>query len=286
MVALGTAPLVGGVATLTLPTGFSAGTHVLNASYGGSAGYSPSSSSPYSHAVVAGGGTAQSILLAAASSQYLTRTWGSAPTSATAFTVSYWIKRTANLAAFLEVYDGGNWTGPSSQSTIRFDVSDNTQYIIWDGSSALFTAVGNIPMSDLTTWHHVLVAYDSTQSAGLREISYIDGVNAGATDPSLSQAHHMSDNSVMSLIGKSAAAARYLDAKLAYFYYIDGQKLGLSSFTTGTGVGSIHPIPYTGTFGSHGFFLDFRGSNANDQSGNSNNWTLNGSPTFSSDLPT
>lgn len=236
---------------------------------------------------------AKSLVLAAASSQYLTRTWGTSPTDNKKATFSFFIKRTTVQSDFANIYDGGIWNGGSSESSIRLGLSDFLQQTIWDGASTLMAEDYDAALiNDSGVWHHVLIAIDNTLSSNNVNtgLIYIDGSQIGGSGNHISTQNaslHLTDNGLQSAIGKSLGAnGRYLNAQLAYFYFIDGQVLTPSSFTTGTGAGTTHPAAYGGSFGTNGFYLNFTGDSLNDQSGNSNNWSPNGSPTFSSDIPT
>jgi hypothetical protein len=80
----------------------------------------------------------------------------------------------------------------------------------------------------------------------------------------------------------SFGASSFLDGYLANVYFIDGQALTPSSFgqtdaTTGVWV----PKAYSGTYGTNGFFLQFKDAASTttigyDTSGNSNNFTTSG----------
>jgi len=74
----------------------------------------------------------------------------------------------------------------------------------------------------------------------------------------------------------------YLDGYIANFYMIDGQALTPSSFgQTDATTGVWAPKAYSGTFGTNGFFLQFKDATSTttigyDTSGNSNNFTTSG----------
>jgi len=73
----------------------------------------------------------------------------------------------------------------------------------------------------------------------------------------------------------------YFDGYMTEVNFIDGQQLAPTSFgafdaTTGV----WNPIPYTGTYGTNGFYVNFKDATSTttigyDYSGNSNNWTAN-----------
>jgi len=117
---------------------------------------------------------------------------------------------------------------------------------------------------------------------------WINGVQvtsfATASYPSLGLDSQFANNtySQSADIGSFANSSRYFDGYLANVYFIDGQALTPSSFgqtdaTTGVWV----PKAYSGTFGTTGFFLQFKDSASTttigyDTSGNSNNFTTSG----------
>jgi hypothetical protein len=78
------------------------------------------------------------------------------------------------------------------------------------------------------------------------------------------------------------AAGLYLNGYMTEANFIDGQALTPSSFgMTDPITGVWEPIKYTGTYGTNGFYLNFKDATSTttlgyDYSGNANNWTANG----------
>jgi hypothetical protein len=76
-------------------------------------------------------------------------------------------------------------------------------------------------------------------------------------------------------------SSQYFDGYMTEVNFIDGQALTPSSFgTTDAFTGAWIPMAYTGTYGTNGFYLDFRDNTSTttlglDYSGNANNWTAN-----------
>jgi hypothetical protein len=244
--------------------------------------------------ISAASGGPQSLVLNAASSQRLTLTSSGTATNYQAFTISFWFKRSSDAATYVTMVDGGNWNGTNSTASVRFNganIIDSVEYITWNGSTADIDMWTTTTFTDTTNWHHVCVVVSvGDATASNRTIVYVDGISfpGGSNGTQCAQFTnpHFMDNGQLCAIGAESTNDSFFDGKLAYIYVVDGQALSPSSFTTGTGVGTIHPIAYTGSFGAHGFFLNFTGGSTADQSGNSNNWTAVNSPTFSSDLPT
>jgi hypothetical protein len=84
-------------------------------------------------------------------------------------------------------------------------------------------------------------------------------------------------------IGAHTNAGYYFDGYLTEINFIDGQQLTPASFGyADTATGVWQPLPYTGTYGTNGFYLNFSDNSAataaaigKDYSGNGNNWTPN-----------
>jgi hypothetical protein len=113
---------------------------------------------------------------------------------------------------------------------------------------------------------------------GVRETSF-----SASTDPTQNTNQHGWNTAVANYIGVAKPTyALYHDGYLANVYFIDGQALTPSSFgqtdaTTGVWV----PKAYSGTYGTNGFFLQFKDAASTttigyDTSGNSNNFTTSG----------
>jgi hypothetical protein len=95
----------------------------------------------------------------------------------------------------------------------------------------------------------------------------------------------INNNSTASRIGSDdpLASSRYWDGYQTEIYFIDGQALTPTSFgETDSATGVWKPKAYTGTYGTNGFYLNFK-DNSNttaatlgkDSSSNGNNWTPN-----------
>jgi hypothetical protein len=90
---------------------------------------------------------------------------------------------------------------------------------------------------------------------------------------------------------KYRGLVEYIDGYMSEVYFIDGQQLTPSSFgQTDSATGIWTPLPYTGTYGTNGFYLKFANSAAlgTDSSGNGNTFTANNltSVDQSTDTPT
>jgi hypothetical protein len=224
--------------------------------------------------------------------QGISHAWSNSPTDGKKSTVAFWIKRTvAPEGGDWFVWSGG-YVNPSYAAIVvdGFD-QGRMKYFTYNGvaSDPLTEAAYTGQVND-TSWHHVVFKFDSTQATDTnRLLIYLDGVVASDWTQQLPIAQNgdflLTTNGLSSYIGTSFYGAASMNARFAYFYFIDGQALDPTSFITGTGAGTCHPATYSGTFGTNGFYLNFN-DNAHDQSGNGNDWTLLAATAFSTDLPT
>jgi hypothetical protein len=241
------------------------------------------------NAAAGGGATGKSIVLASASSQSLSRTWTASPTDGKKMTVSFFVKW-VSITGDAMLYDGGPSSGSHQSNFKSGSFQSNKIEQAWFNGTTTYNVTSNSGFSDTTTWHHICIVFDSAQAtAANRLIIYIDGV-AESTYTDINYApqnsdYQLTESGVTSWIGAAFYGAALANAKLAYYYLIDGQALAASNFTTGTGAGTTHPKTYAGTYGTNGFFLNFN-NDTNDQSGNGNHWTANNSPAFDTDVPT
>nr|BDD46344.1 hypothetical protein 4 [Rhodospirillaceae bacterium] len=89
-------------------------------------------------------------------------------------------------------------------------------------------------------------------------------------------------------IGRDAGSA-YGSYYIAEFHFVDGQSLDPTDFTElGITTGILVAKKYSGTYGNNGLHLDFSnaGDLGKDQSGNGNDWTVNGTITQVTSTPT
>jgi hypothetical protein len=223
-----------------------------------------------------------SLRFRASNSAYLSRTSGASPTAQTKVTYSTWMKAVPSLASTNQVtfisssgnngLIGWNNAAGAGRLFIRSDSANDIQF------TGLFR--------DPSAWGHLVVSIDTTQATSSDRVKvYWNGVamtyNSG-TYPSLNSNTYLNAASTAYRIMQDTVNAWYLDGYLANLYMIDGQALTPSSFgqtdaTTGVWV----PKSYSGTYGTNGFFLEFKDAASTttigyDTSGNSNNFTTSG----------
>ena len=214
-----------------------------------------------------------------ASSDYLTRTPSSA-TSRTTWTWSAWVKRSdlAPTSGLFEAYaDSNNFT------YIRFA----PDYIrIFNRISGSTKAVYNTTalFRDVSAWYHIVWTWDTTNgTAGDRSRLYVNGTRitdfSTQTNPTSSEQSFINNNDAHYL-GSTGQPSLYLNGSMAEVVFIDGQALEPTSFgetDSTTGIWKPKKIGQIANVGSNSFYLNFKDSSnvGKDESGNSNNFTVN-----------
>ena len=212
------------------------------------------------------------------SSDYLSRTPASA-TNRQIFTISFWFKKVTSGVSNGILIHGQN-TG-NNDFSIYNNSNDKIQIFSWNASSEQFTLSTNQVLRDVSAWYHMVVACDTTQATASNRVKlYLNGSQI----TSFETANYPSQNANLNYnttdpywIGRSYGGT-YNNKYLSEFYSIDGQALTTSSFgETDEDTGIWKPKAYTGTYGTNGFYLQFKNSASlgTDSSGNGNNFTVN-----------
>ena len=230
----------------------------------------------------------RSLRFNSGSSKSLTRTAASAG-SRTTWTWSGWVKRT-KLGGFCPLFSAG--AASTADTLIYFDsgsvgAQDSINWFDRTNPTKFAVRVTTQVFRDVSAWYHLVFVWDTNNAtAADRMRLYVNGTRVTAfsstTDPS-SGASSALNNNVFHSIGSDAPATGYSDGYLADIYFIDGQALDPSSFTTTDATtGQLVPKAFSGSYGTNGWHLDFADNSAatattlgKDTSGNGNNWTPN-----------
>jgi hypothetical protein len=214
------------------------------------------------------------------SSDYLSKTYSVSPTSRTTMTISAWVKRGNIGTGVTQVVVGtdGNYEAPITFYT------DDTLRITgpYDaGQQGIYET--NAVYRDVSAWYHIVTQYDTTNAtAGDRMKLYVNGERITSFSLQTNSNQNNTTSKLLvsgetSFVGQSGSGA-YFDGYIAETYIIDGQALdpdNFGEFDSATGIWK--PIAYTGTYGTNGFYLEFKDSSAlgDDTSGNGNDFTVN-----------
>jgi len=202
-------------------------------------------------------------------------------------TLSFWIKLLRPKQGRGVITAAASGTGASATGT-RFHLnSDGTWKFATQVSNSTVWAIDSDRIyTDTNAWYHVVMQLDTTQSTASNRVKiYVNGnqdTTFSGSYPSQNYDDYWSFGNWR--IGDYGGdygyyyGARFM---IADIYLIDGQSLDPTYFAfTETQTGIWTPKDYTGTFGDHGFHLEFKDDSAatattmgKDTSGNANNFT-------------
>ena len=223
-------------------------------------------------------------------STYLSRTPSTGVNRRT-FTFSAWIKR-ARINDYDIIFEASNGSHSFQMATNPTGDGDCIRIYDYTGTTNLAIKT-NQAFRDLSAWYHIVLAVDTTQATNTNRAKfYVNGeqVTSLATSTYPSQNYDTGlNNSVPMQIGRQQSSSNYFDGSMAHVNFIDGLAYPASTFgETDSLTGIWKPITSPSvTYGTNGFFLKFAssGSMGTDSSGNSNNFTVNGTLTQTQDTP-
>ena len=220
----------------------------------------------------------KSLRFNSADSAYLNRTL-TTPTDGKRWTWSGWVKRgilTNGTGTVQQLFSAG-----SATAFFRFSTTD-TLLSGWTGAANLETTQ---VFRDASAWYHIMLVVDTTQATASNRVKYY--VN-GSQITAFSSTDYPTQNSTTTInsavahnIGAITSSQQYFNGYMTEINFIDGQALTPSSFgMTNPQTGQWIPLKYSGTYGTNGFYLNFKDATSTttlgyDYSGNANNWTTN-----------
>ena len=237
---------------------------------------------------VSGYDVSNSLRFNAGDSPYLGRTPGSAGTSVQTWTFSCWAKR-STLSGSQVIFGASN--GDASQFVdITINGNNVFELDILDSNSTRTIRTSTAIFRDPTAWYHFVIVVDTTQSTDTNRLKlYVNGdeiaTSAGTgTYPAQNANTQVNATTGVHAIGRRQGSTdRYYGGYLTEINHVDGQALTPASFGEEDDNGVWIPKRYTGTYGTNGFFLQFKqtGTSQNasgmgaDTSGNTHHWTVN-----------
>ena len=223
-----------------------------------------------------------SLRINAGDSAYLSRTQTAG--NQRTFTASVWVKRSRlndRQALFSATVDGSN------ECFIWFDTDDELFVKENTSNSTDFEIRTNRKFRDPSAWYHIVVAYDTTEStAGDRVRIYVNGVEetsfANETQPNQNFETKFNKNSQVANIGRMNYGQEYFGGYLTEIHWVDGSQLAPTSFGEFDDNGVWIPKKYTGSYGTNGYFLQFKQTGTSqissgigaDTSGQDNHWAV------------
>ena len=218
------------------------------------------------------------------------------------FTLAVWVKRTKLGASSYSNSIGGNdgqtilhTAGNSNRGWIKFNSDDTLAFDQGDDSQGRGLIDTVAKYRDTSAWYHLCFVADYANStAADRAKIFVNGVRQDVTttrsfddaDGKLNDAqlHDLGFTEYGQGYTGSANWSNFFGGYMAEFHFIDGLALDPTSFTkTNPVTGQLIPKEYSGSFGTTGWYLEFKDNSGTtattlgkDTSGNSNNWTPNG----------
>lgn len=215
-----------------------------------------------------------SLRFRSSASAYLSRTF-TTPTNQAKWTWSGWVKR-GTLGVQQRLLSSGTTASDTATTTVYFLSADT---LAFSGGTTNFRISSQV-FRDVSAWYHIVISIDTTQAVEANKILiYVNGnqITFSTTNPITTCAFNSAQTANIGQFN----GANYLDGYLTEIHFIDGQALTPALFgaiDSSTGVWA--PRPYSGTYGTNGFYLKFANTSSvaalgNDSSGNNNTWTVN-----------
>ena len=198
------------------------------------------------------------------------------------FTWSAWIKR-STLGANQVPFGAAEASG---RDEIRLNSNDQFQVFFGDASDA--NLITNRLFRDVSAWYHFVVAVDTTNGTADNRIRvYVNGVEETSfgtrSNPSQDYQMDFTADCPHRLGVEGSGTSLAFDGYMTEVNFVDGSQLAPTSFGEFNTNEVWIPKKYTGSYGTNGFFLQFKqtGTSQNssgigaDTSGNDNHFAVN-----------
>tara|TARA_R110002012_G_scaffold5419_1_gene24671 strand:+ start:117 stop:1496 length:1380 start_codon:yes stop_codon:yes gene_type:complete len=218
---------------------------------------------------------------------FLTRAASGSVTSDKTFTISTWLKKSAN-GVQQRWFNHENESSHVQKLDLHFIATDLFRMGWWDGSNE-YNLDTKRAFRDTNAWYHFVFRLDTTQATASNRVRlYVNGelqeltaIGGGSPTP-----QYPAQNGTMNLgqrklvYGRYQAASpnHYWNGSMSHSHYCDGQSYAPTVFgetDSTTGEWKIK-TNVTATYGNNGHFILKDGNSVTDQSGNSNNFTVGG----------
>ena len=224
---------------------------------------------------------------------YLSRSESSAGSS-TKGTLSAWLKRSKITSEYPRIFS--SYIDNSNHWKVYFDNTDRLNVYGEAGGSLTNQVITTRKFKDTDAFYHIVVAVDSTQGSSSDRVKvYVNGVQETAFDT----ATYPSSSANMKFNGgsgntdtigkKEGASSDYFNGYMSHVSWVDGAALAPTSFGSTDATSGMWKFkaPSGITWGTNGVHLKFEnsGSLGLDSSGETNNFTVNGSLKQSIDTP-
>lgn len=202
------------------------------------------------------------------SSDYLSRTPSSSGNTKT-WTFSTWIKRAGiGLSAPMNVFGGED--GASRYSDVMIGTPSGADDTFWfkQDTGTVAELRSTAILRDPTAWYHLVFVYDSTNGTaddrmkmyvnGVQLTSFVTRTNVGSNVDS-----YVNSSGDINYVGSYQGSSKFLDGYLCETALIDGTALTPTSFgefDSDTGIWKPKDFKDDVTFGTNGFYLEYKES--------------------------
>ena len=211
-----------------------------------------------------------SLKFEADNTEYLTRDPASSG-DRQKFTTSMWVKRT-ELGQASTIFGVQPASGGLDTNTFQFGFMSDDKFQL--GLQTYYVFNTNRLFRDTSAWYHIVMAVDTTQATASNRIKlYINGIQETSFDVETypNQNHTTGVNfTEPHRIGTLITNSWYFSGYIAEVNHVDGSQLAPTDFGEYDADSGIwKPKAYAGSFGTNGFYLDFKDSAnlGNDASG-------------------
>ena len=203
------------------------------------------------------------------------------------FTLSVWFKLSVYSTGERVLLAADDGTGGNN----------NFDYIAINGNDKLFVygyegsenqqLISTQVFRDPSAWYHLVVAFDTTDGTASNRIkAYVNGNQITDFDtsnyPSQNFQTRFNNNNAQRISSYPDQDTSYFDGYMCEYNLVDGSQLAPTSFGEFNDNGVWIPKKYTGSYGTNGFYLEFKqtGTSANssgigaDTSGNDHHWAV------------
>ena len=207
------------------------------------------------------------------------------------FTYSGWLKKSyiqVNADPYPSQYVFFSQAGSNSNDGLRFVPDGNKLgFLGQSGGSTTFSLTASASFRDPSAWLHIVAAVDTTQGTAANRVKlYANGVQLTTFDQAIYPSENLDTNTNTN--GVSHRFQGQIDTNTNYFrgygseiHFIDGAAKAPTDFGEFDDNGVWIPKAYTGSYGTHGVYFQFKqtGTSANasgmgaDTSGNDNHYT-------------
>jgi len=188
---------------------------------------------------------------------YLSRTPSSAGNRRT-YTISTWVKR-SKFGGDQTIFGSAPTT--SVYAHLVFD-ADDIKFDDYNGGTQAALRTSGVHR-DPSAWYHIVLAVDTTQGTESNRLKlYVNGVEPTLDGKSCTQNHESQiNNTTAQSVGTLASAyvsGYYFGGYVAETHFIDGAAKAQTDFGEFNDNGVWIPKKYTGTYGTNGFYLQYK----------------------------